>query len=86
MSVEIRYQVGHKPSDGEVCRMLNAQYPNKVFTMGPGKTIVESYRDQPVTFELPAGQRATDAMAARAVASELDRVPSYLERTMTNEL
>lgn len=54
--------------------------------MGPGKTIVESYRDQPVTFELPAGQRATDAMAARAVASELDRVPSYLERTMTNEL
>lgn len=46
MSVRIEYS-GDKPSDSQIVRILNAQYPNKIFSLGPGDTIVESYRDQP---------------------------------------
>lgn len=81
MSVEIRYCDGAKPSDREIIAMLNSQYPDKIFSLGTGNTIVESYRDQP---ELPSSIPQRIAREAKlgfgATASIED-----IERMMTSD-
>ena len=86
MGYEITYPVDQKPTDAQILRILREQYPTKQFAVGPGNTIVESYIDQPVNFELPHGSRVARATGTRAVAEAVDAVPSYLERTMSNDV
>ena len=81
--MECIHTYGRPLEDQEILAALSAQHPEKKFSIGPGGTIVESYREQPVypertsivvdpTTKVELGNRAADAVALeRMMSSEL---------------
>ena len=65
MSVRIEYTPGNKPTTREILDSLNAQHPDKVFTVGPGNVIVESYREP--TAELSRAEALQEQADLRAI-------------------
>ncbi len=83
MGFEIHYSTETPPSDADILRTLHAQFPDKAFRM-QGRTIVESYIDQPDYSDVIAHWKRVHSAMGEAATAITPRVD--LDRMMTSEV